>query len=459
MNTIKEQNWEAQKLQAEKYIEDIPKFAGKNSHNNTGRFLELIGFCKENFDKIRIVHVAGTNGKGSVCAYLSNTLTLAGKKTGLFISPHLVKYNERIQINGEMISDEEFVKAFLAVREAVTSLEKEGYSHPSFFEFLFGMGMYVFLKEKVEYIILETGLGGRLDATNCIKNPFLTVITSVSFDHMYILGDTLEKIAAEKAGIIKKGVPVVYWGENDIVKRVIENAAVACDSQAILVDSSMISDICCKDNCIDFSLDNRYYCKRRIKLSTIALYQTENASLAATALKVIGEEEKALNDDIIASGLLKTFWEGRMEQILPDVYLDGAHNEDGIRQFVRTAKAMKKSDEGISQVLMFSAVSDKDFDKMIEEICECKAFDAYVVSTVKDAKRATPAAELKAVFDEKLSDLFTNDEQKPMVYACDEAEEAFEKILSLKGEGRAFVVGSLYLVGTIKEIIAMGDMR
>ena len=184
------------------YIEELPKFTEKHPLKHTKKYLEKLQNPAEN---CKVIHVAGTNGKGSVCAYLQAVLQAEGKKTGFFTSPHLIKINERIQIDREEISDDTFYDVFCEAYHVAQEMEQEGEGHPSYFEFLFGMGMKAFEKAGVEYIILETGLGGRLDATNAVESPVLTVITSISLDHTAILGDTIEKIAFEKAGICGRG--------------------------------------------------------------------------------------------------------------------------------------------------------------------------------------------------------------------------------------------------------------
>ena len=197
--------------EAAAYIEEIPKFTKKHTLEHTKTFLKRLG--NPAADR-KIVHVAGTNGKGSVCAYLQAILMAEGKRTGFFTSPHLVSVNERIRVDNIQIDNETFLKVFRKVLKIVRQMVEDGIEHPSYFEFLFGMGMTAFAETDVEYIILETGLGGRLDATNAIDNPALAIITSISLDHTAILGDTIEKIAGEKAGIIKPGVPVFFDGSS-----------------------------------------------------------------------------------------------------------------------------------------------------------------------------------------------------------------------------------------------------
>ena len=178
----------------------------------------------------KIIHVAGTNGKGSVCAYLQALLMEEGKRTGFFTSPHLICLNERIKINDIQIDDDVFLQIFEKAAEVAGQMEEEGLGHPSYFEFLYGMAMLAFEQADVEYIILETGLGGRLDCTNSVDHPQLDVITSISLDHTAILGDTIEKIAEEKAGIIKSGVPVFYDGSNQKASEIIRKHAEEMDA-------------------------------------------------------------------------------------------------------------------------------------------------------------------------------------------------------------------------------------
>ena len=190
----------------EREINEIPKFGAKASLSNLSDYLELANHPERN---LRVIHIAGTNGKGSVSAYIDSILRQAGYTTALFTSPHLVKINERFRINFKECSDEELILAWCQVKSFMEKGEKQGLQPLTFFEILFLMGMILF--SQIDYCILETGLGGRLDAT-VLSDPVLSIITSISYDHMEILGDTIEKIAAEKAGIIKNGIPVVADG-------------------------------------------------------------------------------------------------------------------------------------------------------------------------------------------------------------------------------------------------------
>ena len=180
------------------YIEEVPKFTKKTTLAHTRKILECLGSPEK---ELQVIHVAGTNGKGSVCAYLNSMLTEGGYVCGLFTSPHLIRINERFMISGEPVDDRTFLDAFQKVMEASRRIMEEGESHPTYFEILFLMGMVIFRERKVDYVILETGLGGRLDATNVVENPLACIITSISRDHTEYLGDTIAEIAGEKRAL------------------------------------------------------------------------------------------------------------------------------------------------------------------------------------------------------------------------------------------------------------------
>lgn len=418
------------------YILDIPKFAGKHTLADTK---ELLGRLTGSRIESKIIHVAGTNGKGSVCAYLQSILRTAGFHVGMFISPHLETMRERILYDGEMIPKESFVNAFELVREE-SDRKKE--KHPSFFEFLFLMGMCYFKEKEPDYIILETGLGGRLDATNCIAKPKLCVITEIGFDHMQYLGNTLVEIAGEKAGIIKPGTPVVYLDKREETSRVIEQTASALETPAIAVKKSQIGRAVMRKKSIDFSFGNRYYRYDNLILRTTAAYQTENASVALVAARSLKEER--IDDEAIRKGLYDAFWPGRMEEILPHVFLDGAHNEDGIEAFLQSVSASAEEAEEGKRLLLFGVVADKQYDKMIGRIATSNLF-SHIAVTVLASDRSASIDKLKVAWAQyKTADCSFHES----------AEEAFHYIQSIQKEADTiYIAGSLYLVGQIKTLV------
>ena len=427
-----------------RYIEDIPKFAKKHTLLHTREFMRRLGNpCQGR----KVLHVAGTNGKGSVCAYMQAILLFEGKRVGFFTSPHLVKLNERIRINGKDIDDDTFCRIFAKVRQVAEELEKEGLEHPSYFEFLYGMGMLAFEENDAEYIVLETGLGGRLDATNSFEHPFLSVITSIGLDHTEILGDTIEKIAGEKAGIIKKGVPVFFDGSDERSSRVIEETAENVEAPWYKMEKDALKIQEITDKHIAFSILDEYDNNTVWQVASTGIYQVMNAALAIRAMRyTFGDKAEICKwQKVVAS----VKWQGRMEEVLPGVIFDGAHNLAAIREFTKSIRLQREAEGEIHPlIILFSAVADKDYSHMIELLCKESKADAYVIAKV-DNKRGAQADTLAALF-RKYTD-------RP-VYREDTLADAFTRALNEKGsEGKLYCLGSLYLVGELKELIGGED--
>ena len=428
--------------EAAAYIEEIPKFTKKHTLEHTKTFLKRLG--NPAADR-KIVHVAGTNGKGSVCAYLQAILMAEGKRTGFFTSPHLVSVNERIRVDNIQIDNETFLKVFRKVLKIVRQMVEDGIEHPSYFEFLFGMGMTAFAETDVEYIILETGLGGRLDATNAIDNPALVIITSISLDHTAILGDTIEKIAGEKAGIIKPGVPVFFDGSSkkaaEVIKAKAAELGVSC--REVTKNAYEIQEVHRKY--IAFSRRSAYDKDVIFQVPMCGCYQAMNAELALEASEYLlaGEE---IHMDRWKQVLAQLHWEGRMERVGAHITVDGAHNPGAMEAFVESVKALDESERG-EMVLLFSAVSDKKYDQMIEYLCENLDVKAYVVTQIED-ERGVPA--------EELADVFRRYTDRP-VYCKERLEDAVRTAMNERGEtGEIYCLGSLYLVGMMKKLLAGG---
>lgn len=424
--------------EAVEYVLSVPKFTKKNKLENTIELMERLGRPER---KMKIIHVAGTNGKGSVCAYLSSILEYAGKKVGLFTSPHLVRINERFQINHQPISDELFLEAYEKVWDAIKSMIKDGFYHPTYFEILFALCMVAFERENVEYVVLETGLGGRLDATNVVEHPIATVLTSISLDHTEILGDTIEKIAWEKAGILKKGVPVIYDANEKKAEPVILKKAKEMEAAAYSVDLKMCEILEQTDQSITYRFTSPQCRGWKICIPYAASYQVMNSAVAVTAACVIDRIlDLKIPAESIITGIARTKWEGRMETVLPGVILDGGHNAAGIQEFVKTIRELEK---GRKITMLFSAVVEKNYEKMIQEICEGANLASVVVTEIHN-DRIVPAYELKQIFKR-----YT----KAKVTAIPEISEAFDEAMREKGDGMLFCAGSLYLVGELKEIL------
>ena len=426
--------------EAVNYIFDIPKFTTKNSPEITRAFLEKLGDISE---IIPTIHVAGTNGKGSVCAYLRYALNSCGLKVGCFTSPHLVDVRERFAIDNRMISKKSFLLAFNDVMDTLNSAKEEELFknyHPTFFEFLFFMAVSFYKKEMPDVLILETGLGGRLDATNSIRSPKICIITEIGFDHMEYLGNTKELIAGEKAGIIKRGVPVVFFDKEEGYGHVISKKAESLDAPCYCVKKENIKFLKTNLSGIDFSFYYRYDDCAKICLNTRALYQSENASLAFLALKTLENTGiLPVDEGECLKGFSKMKWPGRMEQVSERLFLDGAHNEDGIVAFLDSVASFGKR----KSYLLYSAVSDKQVEEVGELILKSGLFEKMYIC-VLNSKRACSMERLKKIYENKGIDVSFFDSVKEGMEAMNrEADE----------ETVCYVAGSLYLVGEVKELL------
>ena len=435
------------------YLKDMPRFTVKKNpadNRDLKWFLKKLGNPEQD---LRIIHVAGTNGKGSVCAYMSSILQEAGYRTGIFTSPHLVDMRERFTVNGKMISEEAFLQVYRAVGDA---LQEANSANPefvlNFYEYLFCMALLCFAEEKPDYCIIETGLGGRLDATNYVDNKLLTVITRISLDHVQYLGDTTAKIAAEKAGILRPSVPVVYLDGDADASAVICRKASELGAPQIPVSKKDYTFLGFRKKYIDFSLRSEYYNYISLTLHTIARYQMENAALAVRAVEVLfrSTDQTVTGDGYCAGtgcpaseeirrGILNCFWQGRMEEILPSVYVDGAHNDDGIRAFLDTVK-----EDGCTggRRLLFGVAADKDCRHMIQRVITSGLFDRIAFTHMRTARSASleKLREILAAYPEEQFTMYT------------EVDTALRAELADRRPGeRLYIAGSLYLVGEIKE--------
>jgi dihydrofolate synthase / folylpolyglutamate synthase len=326
----------------------------------------------------RFIHVAGTNGKGSTCAMIASALRVSGLRTGLYTSPHLVDPRERIQIDGEWISEQVWTAAFDEVHGAVESLLARDRidAHPSFFETLTAMAFVAFARFGVEVVVLETGLGGRLDATNVV-NPEIAVITPIDFDHEAFLGSSLESIAAEKAGIIKAGRPVVFAGQRPPAFGILEHRALEMEAPVTLSSEWRVEDLHLEKFGSRFTLCRDEEIPIRCPLA--GEHQVENARTAVAALDIFGVSAAAIGE-----GIARVSWPGRLERISanPDVILDGAHNPAGARALAAYIGRFF-GDEPVR--IVYGAMRDKAISEVINILFPLAA---EVVLTAPDQPRA-----------------------------------------------------------------------
>ncbi|MGG3573792.1 folylpolyglutamate synthase/dihydrofolate synthase family protein [Bacillus gobiensis] len=319
--------------------------------------------------KIKAIHIAGTNGKGSTVAFIRSILNESGYRVGTFTSPYIVTFNERISINGQPISDEEWLFLVNQIKPLTEELEETELGAPTEFEIITACAfLYFSTCKNLDFVIFETGLGGRLDSTNVVE-PILTLITTIGHDHMAVLGSTLEEIAAEKAGIIKKNVPVITAVHQKNANEVIRIKAGEMNAENIsLHDSCAIFNEKALSAGEEFSLETQAKLYENLQTSLIGSHQRQNASLAVLAAENLNQSGLAvINECQIRDGLRKAVWPGRFEKISddPPVYIDGAHNMEGVERLVDT---VMDHFSGKHLYICFSALKDKPYEKMIDKL-------------------------------------------------------------------------------------------
>lgn len=386
----------------------------------------LLGRLGDPQSACRYVHVAGTNGKGSVSAMVEAGLRAAGVRTGLYTSPHLVEPVERIQIAGVPVKEEEFARAFDEVHNAAVRMMADGEIdlHPTYFECMTAMAFLLFRARAVEMAVMEVGLGGRLDATNVIV-PELCVITPVDYDHQNFLGDQIEQIAAEKAGILKRGVPAVFARQSVAVMRVLEERAVELRVACERADDAHISELDITARGSTFLLD-----EERVACPLAGEHQVENATVAALALRRLGYP---------AGGISTTRWPGRLEHVSeqPDILLDGAHNPAGARAL---AAYIRRMYAGRKVHLIYGVMRDKPVTEMTAELFPLAA------SIVVTAPRNTRALPPQQVIGEAAP--------HPDITPAPNVGAAIEIARSKAGPADAIVItGSLFLVGEARALL------
>lgn len=343
------------------YIHDSYRFGIKLGLDNMRTLLESLGNPQAN---LKFIHIAGTNGKGSTASFITQTLQEAGYRVGKYISPYIEVFNERIQINNQLIADDELADCTAIVKAAIDKLQTEQGVKPTEFEIVTAIGFIYFARQAVDFVVLEVGLGGRYDATNVIAAPLVTVITNIAMDHTQYLGDTIEAIAREKAGIIKDGAVVISAQKDARAQTVI--AEVAAAQNAPLKEIPWRSaQVVTSDYCgTDF-----YYLDQRYHINLLGLYQVQNACLAIEVLNQLSRQGVAISRAHVINGLKNTKWRGRYELIAknPTVIIDGAHNVDGMAAF---AQAIDHYDSGNQRIGIFGMMADKEIDAVIGYIVD-----------------------------------------------------------------------------------------
>ena len=419
------------------FFASLQRFGIRLRLDHIRRLLALSG---DPHKRLSCIVVGGTNGKGSVSAMLSSVLHQAGYKTGLYISPEILSFTERMRIGGKEISKKrvaEYVENFAPVVEKVSG----EMGPPTHFEVVTAMALKYFADEKVDYCVLEVGMGGRLDATNVVE-PMLSVITSIGLDHTEFLGETIEKVAAEKAGIIHKGRPVVCGELDASARRVMENKAREMESPVYFVGA----DVSYKTKSISSKKTVLDYAGLSLTLKNVAVplageFQASNIATALCALEVLMRGGVELSEKAMRTGLLKTKWPGRFEVvgIRPVVVLDGAHNPPA---FKIIADSLKRIFPKKRVVLVLSVLDYKDVDGIL---LEAKSVSSTLVATQSSHPRALSAGKLAAAA--KSCRFKVHVEMNPK-----KAVAAAKKLAG--SSGVVCACGSLYLVGDIKRFLS-----
>ncbi len=386
----------------------------------TRRMLEQTGHPEKG---IPFVHVAGTNGKGSVCAFLSSVLKEAGKKVGTFTSPHLIDFRERIAVNGRMIPEDE------VCRIGNMLLWEEFGVEPAMFDYCLVMALIYFKEQNCDIMVIETGLGGRLDSTNAIGVPEAAVITRIGLDHTAILGGTVEEIAAEKAGIIKTGCPLVVQRQTSEAYRVIKDRYLQANQNVPEAEENFFA-----------VSDGEIALAKQLNLRMNGVHQLENAASALLASRILlaRESEKNDVDGVIRRGLERAFWQGRMEILLenPFFMVDGAHNADGARALADSLAAMYP---GEKFHLIMGVMADKDYESMVKIMLPL-AID-FTTFTPEDG-RALKGRELAA-------------RVRAYGVRAEEKSRLDDVIGSLCTDAKNVAFGSLYFIGSVKSHIRL----
>ncbi|GFI66368.1 folylpolyglutamate synthase [Lachnospiraceae bacterium] len=401
--------------------------------------------CRELGDpqkELRFVHIAGTNGKGSVSAFLAEILKCAGYRVGRYLSPTLFQYRERIQVNGSCITKAALGRGVERIKGICDGMVARGLSHPTPFEIETALGFLYFREKACDVVVLETGMGGLLDATNIVENTLAAVLTSVSMDHMQFLGDTPEKIAFQKAGIIKRGCRVVSAVQRKEVLEVIRAGAEAMGCPLQAVKPEMLSHV-------RYGLEKQSFDYGRLKkleLSLAGKYQIENAALAVETVEALGEQGLSVSEEALRLGLSRTQWPGRFTLIgkKPYFIVDGAHNEEAA---VRLAESLEFYFTNKRVIYIMGVLKDKEYEKIIASTHALA--DQIITVTPPGNPRALPAYELARAVAEVHCD----------VTAADSLEEAVEMSRLLAGKEDVIVAfGSLSFLGRLMKIAGYGKV-
>lgn len=417
------------------YIHNTAKFGMNFGLKRTKRLLEYLGSPHE---KLKCIHIAGTNGKGSTSAMVAEILKESGYKVGLYTSPFLEEFEERIQINSVNIPKEKLCSVIEKVSKAVDKVSKEGLGDPTEFEIITAAMFLYYYEENIDIAVVEVGLGGRLDSTN-ILDPILTVITSISYDHVGILGTTLKEIATEKAGIIKEGVPLVLYPVEEEAREAIVSVAKMknCEINSVASNDAEFIKIIEEEKMYQVVRYNN----EEYKLALLGTHQVINFSVVMKIVESLRKLGYTISNENVKNALKNVVWKGRMEVVAnkPYILLDGAHNLGGIEKL---KESLNKYFNYSKLILIIGILGDKDVEHMLEKIIPSAE---EIITVTPNSPRAMSATELKSKIERITS---------KKVSSFDRYEEAFGYAKNISNEdGMILICGSLYMIGDMRKIV------
>lgn len=378
-------------IEARKYIDDI--MAGKGSIPGLSSIKNLLDLMDNPQNKVSVIHVAGTNGKGSAVAFISQVLVQAGYKTGVYMSPSVFEYRERMKINNRFISENEYADEISYICRCVNKMKENGQDIPTAFEMETAAAFDYFVKQGCDIAVIETGFGGKEDATNVCDNPLVSVIMSVSMDHMNFLGDTLEEIAMAKAGIIKRNTDAVLYRQSEKVMDIVKDTAQ--ENNCTLRITGSVTDVEYGCGLTKFTYQSKDNIYRNIKIRLLGTFQPENAAAAIEACEIIRQKGFDITDESIYQGLYNAVHHGRFEKIgdKPLFFMDGAHNAGALKCLKDT---MDTYFCDMHLIFIMGVLADKDFGNIIKDIAGCAD---YILTVTPYNIRALPAGRLADSLD------------------------------------------------------------
>ncbi len=419
------------------YIKSTEKYGSKLG-------LETIDTLLEEMDNphkgLNYIHIAGTNGKGSISSFTANILKEAGYKVGLFTSPYLERFNERIQINGVDIPNEDLAKNTKLVKDKTEKIVSMGFRHPTTFETITAIAFQYFKEEKVDYVVLEVGLGGRIDSTNVIKKSLASIITTIDVDHTHILGDTITDIAYEKAGIIKEDGLVISYPQKVDVLQVLENESKNKNANFVLCDMKnlTIKEVSNEGGIFDFKYKNKVYSK--LKINMLGEFQVYNAVLALTTILQLRERGLVkVTDNEIRKGLEKTKWNGRLEILNkePLFLIDAAHNPQSAKHLSKALSIFEYN----KLILGIAILEDKDVDHVIEYLVPLA--DEIIITEVNVPRKMDSGKLAERI--EKYNNNYLI--EKDIGKAIEKSHKIANK------DDLILFAGSIYLIGDVRKIV------